>query len=313
MSRYILRRLFLMIPVIIGVTFIVFTLNELSPGDPARAIVGSEASEEDVEAMREKLGLNDPFFVRYVNYLRNFFFRGDLGTSFSTHQPVLKEIMARFPTTMLLTLLSMLIMLMLGIPAGILSATRQYSAFDNLATFLGLIGVSMPNFWQGLMNILIFSIALKWFPPSGFYGPKYWVLPAFTIGTSSAALVMRMTRSSMLDVIRQDYITAAKAKGLATGKIVMDHAFKNALIPILTVVGMHFGTSLGGAVVSESVFAIPGVGKYMLDAIKSRDYPVVQGGVLVLAIMFSVVMLITDISYAFVDPRIASSYGRTRK
>ena len=289
MVKYILKRILLVIPVIIGVTFIVFTLNELSPGDPARVIAGSEASEEDVAALREELGLNKPFLVRFVDYLYNFFFHGDLGTS-------------------LLTALSMAIMIIIGLPCGIISATRQYSTFDNVCTFVGLIGVSMPNFWQGLMNILIFSIILGWFPPTGFYGPEYWVLPAVTIGTSAAAQVMRMTRSSMLDVVRQDYIVAAKAKGLPTNKIVLKHSLKNALIPILTVIGMHFGTSLGGAVVSESVFAIPGLGKYMLDAIKSTDYPVVQGGVLVLAILFSLVMLAVDIAYAFIDPRIASQY-----
>ena len=189
MIRYIIKRILLVIPVIIGVTFIVFTLNELSPGDPARVIVGSEASEEDVAAMREELGLNRPYMVRFVIYLKDFFLHGDLGSSYMTKQPVLKEILARFPTTLLLTLLSMAIMLVIGIPCGIISATRQYSAFDNICTFVGLVGVSMPNFWQGLMNILIFSIALRWFPPSGFYGPKYWVLPAVTIGTSAAAKI----------------------------------------------------------------------------------------------------------------------------
>lgn len=308
MIKYILKRILLVIPVIIGVTFIVFTLNELSPGDPARVIAGSEASEEDVAALREELGLNKPFLVRFVDYLYNFFFHGDLGTSYRTRQPVFEEIMARFPTTVLLTALSMAIMIIIGLPCGIISATRQYSTFDNVCTFVGLIGVSMPNFWQGLMNIFIFSIILEWFPPTGFYGPEYWVLPAFTIGTSAAAQVMRMTRSSMLDVVRQDYIVAAKAKGLPNNKVVLKHSLKNALIPILTVIGMHFGTSLGGAVVSESVFAIPGLGKYMLDAIKSTDYPVVQGGVLVLAILFSLVMLAVDIAYAFIDPRIASQY-----
>lgn len=308
MIKYILKRILLVIPVIIGVTFIVFTLNELSPGDPARVIAGAEASEEAVAALREELGLNRPFLLRFVDYLYNFFFHGNLGDSYMTRQPVFGEIMERFPTTLLLTVLSMAVMLVIGLPCGIISATKQYSVFDNVCTFAGLVGVSMPNFWQGLMNILIFAIILPWFPPSGFYGPEYWVLPAATIGTSAAAQVMRMTRSSMLDVIRQDYIVAAKAKGLGPGKVVMKHAFKNALIPILTVIGMHFGTSLGGAVVSESVFAIPGLGKYMLDAIKARDYPVVQGGVLVLAILFSLVMLAVDIAYAFIDPRIASQY-----
>ena len=303
----------MLIPIIIGVTFIVFTLNELSPGDPARVVAGTEASEEYVEELRESMGLNRPFFVRFVDYLIGVFTRGDLGTSYLTKQPVFGEVMDRFPTTLLLTLASMIVTLGVGLPLGIISATRQYSWIDNICTTIGLIGVSMPNFWHGLMNILIFSVWLGWFPPSGFYGWEYWILPAYTIGASSAAQIMRMTRSSMLDVIRQDYITAARAKGLSERRIITKHAMKNALIPILTVIGMDFGTSLGGAVITESVFSIPGLGKYMLDAIKSRDYPVVQGGVLILAIMFSLVTLAVDIAYAFIDPRLKSQYKSTSK
>jgi len=315
-TRYIFKRILLLIPVIIGVVFIVFVLNELSAGDPARVIAGAEASEEQIETLRESMGLNDPFIVRFVNYTIGVFTRGNLGNSYMTKQPVFGEIMERFPTTLLLTCLSMIITLGVGIPFGIISATRQYSWVDNVCTTIGLIGVSMPCFWQGLMNILIFAVWLKWLPPSGFYGPEYWILPAITVGATSAAQIMRMTRSSMLDVIKQDYITSARAKGLSESKVVMKHALKNALIPILTVIGMHFGTSLGGAVVTESVFSIPGLGKYMLDAIKSCDYPVVQGGVLVLAIMFSIVTLLVDIAYAFVDPRLSSQYkskNRVRK
>lgn len=313
MAKYILRRIAMLIPIIIGVVFIVFVLNELSPGDPARVVAGNEATEEYVEELRESMGLNRPFFVRFFDYLLGVFTRGDLGNSYLTKQPVFNEVIERFPTTLLLTLVSMVFTLGLGIPTGIISATRQYSWIDNLCTSIGLIGVSMPNFWQGLMNILIFAVWLKWFPPSGFYGWEYWVLPAFTIGTSSAAQIMRMTRSSMLDVVRQDYICAARAKGLSESKVINKHAMKNALIPILTVIGMDFGTSLGGAVITESVFSIPGLGKYMLDAIKSRDYPVVQGGVLILAIMFSLVTLAVDIAYAFVDPRLKSQYKSSSK
>ena len=313
MAKYIFKRIVMLIPIIIGVVFIVFVLNELSPGDPARVVAGNEATEEYVAELRESMGLNRPFFVRFFDYLIGVFTRGDLGTSYLTKQPVFNEVMERFPTTLLLTLVSMVFTLGLGIPTGIISATRQYSWIDNLCTSIGLIGVSMPNFWQGLMNILIFAVWLEWFPPSGFYGWEYWVLPAFTIGTSSAAQIMRMTRSSMLDVVRQDYICAARAKGLSESKVINKHAMKNALIPILTVIGMDFGTSLGGAVITESVFSIPGLGKYMLDAIKSRDYPVVQGGVLILAIMFSLVTLAVDIAYAFVDPRLKSQYKSTAK
>jgi len=298
----------MLIPVIIGVVLIVFVLNELSSGDPARIVAGAEASAESVEEMRETLGLNRPFLVRFGDYILGVFSRGDLGNSFLTKQPVLGEVLTRFPTTLLLTLASMVFTISIGIPFGIISATRQYSWLDNLCTTIGLIGVSMPVFWEGLMSILIFSIWLNWLPPSGFYGWKYWILPAITIGTGLAAQVMRMTRSGMLDVIRQEYIQSARAKGLGEGTVIRKHALKNALIPIITVIGMEFGTSLGGAVITETVFSIPGLGKYMVDALRARDYPVVQGGVLVLAVMFSIVTLFVDVLYTFVDPRLKSQY-----
>lgn len=198
----------------------------------------------------------------------------------------------------------------LGIPTGIISATRQYSLIDNISMVTALLGVSMPNFWQGLMNIIVFSIWLKWLPASGFYGWQYWILPALTIGTSSAALLTRMTRSSMLEVIRQDYIRTARAKGQKESKIIIHHALKNALIPIVTVVGIQFGGLLGGAVLTETVFAIPGVGKFMVDAIKARDYPIVQGGVLVMAVISSIVNLLVDVLYSFIDPRLKSIYKK---
>jgi len=313
MYNYVLKRLLMLIPVLLGVILIVFMLNEISTGDPARQMAGELASEQDVAKLREELGLNKPIVTRFFNYVTDLVLRGDFGTSFSTKRPVLQEVLERFPTTLKLSLVSMVFMLGIGIPAGILSATRQYSWIDNLCTTLGLIGVSMPTFWQGLMNILVFSIVLKWFPASGFYGWKYWILPAVTIGSANAAQIMRMTRSSMLDVIRQDYIRAARAKGLSEGVIIMKHALKNALIPILTVIGMTFGILLGGTVITETVFAVPGLGKYMVDAIKARNYPVIQGGVLMIAVVFSFVTLIVDILYAFVDPRLKSMYKTIKK
>jgi peptide/nickel transport system permease protein len=200
----------------------------------------------------------------------------------------------------------------IGIPAGIISATRQYSILDNLAMILALIGVSMPNFWQGLMLIIVFSIHLAWLPASGFYGPIYWILPVITIGTGTAATITRMTRSSMLEVIRQDYITTARSKGNKESTVIMKHALKNALIPIITVIGLQLGRGLGGAILTESIFSIPGIGKLMVDSIKARNYPVVQGGVLFIAIAFSFINLFVDILYAYADPRIKSQYSRKR-
>lgn len=313
MHKYIFKRLLMMIPVLFGVLLIVFILNHITPGDPARQLVGDSASLADVEAMREELGLNKPLYKQFGSYVWSLVIRGDLGTSYQSKQPVAKEIMQRFPTTILLAVVSVILSVGIGIPTGILSAIRQYSWIDKLSRALALLGVSMPNFWQGLMNILLFSVYLGWLPASGFYGWQYWILPAVTIGTSSAATITRMTRSSMLEVIRQDYIRTARAKGQSERVITIHHALKNALIPIITIIGIQFGGLLGGAVLTETVFAIPGLGKFMVDAIKARNYPVVQGGVLILAFVFSFVNLIIDILYAFVDPRIKSQYKTYKK
>ena len=304
----------MMIPVLLGVLVIVFFINQFMPGDPAIMLAGGEeATPEEIERVREDLGLNDPISVQFFNYVKGLILEGDLGTSYATKQPVFDEVMDRLPTTVTLAIVSILLAVIIGIPTGIFSAIRQYSWIDYTSMGLALVGVSMPNFWQGLMNILIFAIYLRWLPASGFYGWEYWILPALTIGTSSAAIITRMTRSSMLEVIRQDYIRTARAKGLSEKVVIIKHALKNALIPIITVIGIQFGGLLGGAVVTETVFAIPGLGKYMVDSIKSRNYPVVQGGVLMLALIFSVVNLVVDILYAYADPRIKSLYQSKSK
>ncbi len=313
MLKYIGKRLLMMIPVLLGVIFIVFSLIEITPGDPVRLMLGDSAREEDVIAMREELGLDDPFLVKFGRYVTGLVTRGDFGTSYESGRPVMTEIMERFPMTLKLAVLSAAVAVIFGVVCGIISATRQYSIFDNVATAVSLIGVSMPNFWQGLMAVLIFSVWLKWLPASGSYGPEYWVLPALTLGTSCAASVMRTTRSSMLEVVRQDYIRTARAKGQSEKIVVLRHALKNALIPVITVIGIQFGSLLGGSVLVESVFAMPGLGKYMIDAIKMRDFPVVQGSVLFLAIAFSFVNLAVDIIYSFIDPRIKSQYKSIKK
>jgi len=313
MHKYILNRILMMLPVLLGVSLVVFSMMYFTPGDPARLILGETASETEVRELREEMGLNDPFLLQYGRYLKKAVFEGDLGTSYVTGRPVVTEIVARFPTTMLLAVLSVCISVLIGIPTGIISATRQYSIFDNLAMILALVGVSMPNFWQGLVLIIVFSLHLGWLPASGFYGPAYWILPALTIGTSTAATITRMTRSSMLEVIRQDYIRTARAKGQTELVVILKHALKNALIPIITVIGLQLGRGLGGAILTESIFSIPGLGKLMVDSIKARNYPVVQGGVLFIAVMFSFINLLVDVLYAYADPRIKSQYKRGRK
>ena len=308
MYKYIAKRLVMLIPVMLGVSFIVFTLMYLTPGDPAKIMLGESAPKEEVAKLREELGLDDPFLVRYVRYVKDAVVHQDIGRSYTTKRPVTDEIMSRFPSTLKLAGLGVLLAIAIGIPTGIISATKQYSIFDQVSMVAALIGVSMPNFWQGLMLILLFSVKLGWLPASGFTSLKHMVLPAITIGTSSAATITRMTRSSMLEVVRQDYIRTARAKGQVESVVINSHALKNALIPILTVIGLQFGGLLGGAVLTESIFSIPGVGRLMVDSIKSRDFPIVQGGVLFIAITFSVINLLVDILYAFVDPRIKSQY-----
>ena len=313
MYKYVLHRLLMMIPVLLGVTFIVFTLMYFTPGDPVKMILGETAKPEDVAKLTEQLGLNDPFLVRFFNYIGGIVTRFDFGTSYVTGQPVIKEILTRFPNTALLAVLGVSISVVIGVICGVVAATRQYSIFDNLATALSLIGVSMPSFWLGLMLIVLFAIYFGLLPASGSYGPQYWILPAVTIGTNGAASIMRMTRSSMLEVVRMDYIRTARAKGQSERIVIMYHALKNALIPVVTVIGIQFGNLLGGSVLTETVFAIPGVGKYGIDAIRQRDFPVVQGSVVFLAICFSIVNLLVDILYAYIDPRIASQYRNLKK
>jgi peptide/nickel transport system permease protein len=301
-----------MIPVLLGVTLIVFSMLYFSPGDAADIILGSLATPQDKQQFRMQHGLDQPYLVQYSKYMEGILFRADLGTSYVTKQPVLTSILDRFPTTIQLAAMSILVASIIGISVGILSATRQYSFLDTLITSLSMIGVSMPSFWQGMMLIIIFAVTVRLLPPSGFSTPLHWILPAVTLGTNSSANIMRMTRSSMLEIIRQDYIRTARAKGLSESVVIWRHALKNALIPIITVVGLSFGRLLGGAVLVESIFSISWLGKLMVDSIKVKDFPVVQGGVLFIAFVMSFVNLFVDVLYSYVDPRIRSMYVRRK-
>ncbi|MPM16942.1 Glutathione transport system permease protein GsiC [bioreactor metagenome] len=312
MFKFIVKRILVMIPVLIGVTFIIFSMMYITDGDPARMMLGDLATEEEVEALREDMGLNDPFFTRYFNYLGDLL-HGDLGISYATKQPVLDTIMNRMPATVKLAFFSCLFAIMVGVPIGIISAVKQYSFVDNCARVVSLLGISLPNFWLALLLMLFFSVKLGWLPATGLYGPLYYIMPVVSISAVSVATFARNTRSCMLEVIRQDYIRTARAKGQNEWVVVFKHALRNALIPIITVIGVQFATALGGAVVNEQVFAIPGLGKLMVDSIKSRDFPVVQGGVLIIALMFSVLNLLIDLLYAFIDPRIKSQYINSSK
>lgn len=314
MWKYIVKRLLLMIPILLGVTFIVFFIMNLTPGDPAAIILGDQASAEALAAKRIELGLDKPLIVRYFTYIWDML-HGDLGLSYKNQLSVWDQVIDKFPNTAILAIAGILVALVIGIPVGIISAKKQYSALDNTSMVLSLVGVSMPNFWLGLLLSLLFALKLGWLPSqgmgTGFVGLlRSLVLPALTLGTGSAATVVRMTRSSMLEVIRQDYISTARAKGISEKQVTKRHMLKNAMIPIVTAVGLQFGQLLGGAMLTETVFSWPGLGRLMVDSINSKDIPMVMGATIFLAIMFSIVNLIVDLVYAFIDPRIRSQYSK---
>lgn len=303
MMMFILRRLMQTIPVVIGVTFVVFFIMQLVPGDPAVLLAGEGASKETIESIREQLGLNRPLLVQYFDYLISVF-RGDFGVSLKNSQPVLDEILVRLPITIELAIFSIIITIVLGMTAGIISAIKPYSITDTTVMIVALFGISLPSFWFGLMMMYFFSVKLQILPVAGWDSLLHVILPALTLGAGGAAIVARMTRSSMLEVIRQDYVRTARAKGLREQVIIYKHALRNALIPVITVVGLQFGALLGGTVLVESIFAINGLGRMIVDSIRMRDLPMVQGGVLVASLVFVIVNLAVDVLYRFFNKRI---------
>lgn len=313
MVRYIVKRLLWMIPVLLGVVFIVFTINHFTPGDPVQALLGSNYTQEQYDAKEAELGLDQPFFVQFFRYVKGIVTRFDLGTSYQSKRAVRDELLSRFPTTLKLGLIGVLITAVLGIPIGVVSATHQYSPLDYAVTVLSLFFASMPNFWMALMMMILFSLKLKWFPASGLADWKGWVLPALALGLSPIASVTRQTRSSMLEVIRQDYIRTARAKGLSDRAVLYRHALTNSLIPVVTVIGMQISLIVAGSVIIENIFTIPGIGSLLMSAINSRDYPVVQGTVLLLSLCISVMNLVVDLVYGFIDPRIMAMYSGGKK
>ena len=307
MLKYILKRLLMAIPVLLGVTFIVFTIMSFTPGDPVQTMLGDNYTQEAYDEITEELGLNDPFLVRYVNYVVDLV-QGDMGVSYSTKRAVSDEIFSRFPATVRLAGAAIFLAVVFGIPLGVISATKQYSFFDSGSMFVALVGVSMPNFWLGIMLILLFAANLGWLPASGDKGFLALILPAVTLSANSLATITRMTRSSMLETIRMDYLRTARAKGLRESRVIIHHALRNAMIPVITSVGLQFGFALSGAVLVETVFSWPGIGRLLVDTIKLKDTPVVLGVVVVMAASFTVINLVIDILYACFDPRIRTQY-----
>ena len=312
MYRYVIKRLLLLIPVIIGVSLFIFVSMELADGDVTDSLGGEEMSEEQLHALRERLGLNDPLLVRYGKYMWGLL-HGDLGKSAITNIPVMDTYRQKLPATMKLATATTIVAVAMSIPLGIFAAKRHGSLADNMAMIGGLLGLSIPNFWLGLMLIIVFSLYLGWLPSQGDQGILSLILPAITVGTGHMATITRTTRSSMLDVIRSDYLRTARAKGVPEKQVINKHALRNALIPIITVVGAQYAGALGGATLTENVFSWPGLGRLLIDSLNSRDTQVVTGVVIMKTILISVILLLVDLLYAFVDPRIKSQYARGGK
>jgi peptide/nickel transport system permease protein len=300
---YLVRRLLIAIPTILGVLVIVFAMVRLAPGDPALYLAGEFASPQQVQQIRERFGLDRPQHEQFIIFLGNVV-QGDLGRSTRTNRPVVQDLRERFPNTLELAFAAIVVALVVGIPAGVISAVRPNTWLDYVVTLGSLIGVSMPVFWFGLLAILYFSVQLGWFPVAGRGTFAHLVLPAVTLGVSSMAIITRMTRSAMLEVMSQDFIRTARSKGLKQSLVINKHALRNALIPVVTIGGLEFGTLMAGAVLTETVFSWPGIGRLLVDSILARDYPVVQGAVLLIAISFILINLLVDLVYGLIDPRI---------
>lgn len=307
MGKYIVRRLILTIPVLLGVVTIIYAIIALTPGDPARMILGIQATQEKVDALNQELGTDQPFAVRYINYMKGLL-RLDFGLSYRTRKPVADEIFDRFPSTFRMAALSMVLSGTIGISLGVLSAIRQYTFLDTFTTVSALALSAIPGFWLGMMLMLVFSIRMGWLPTSGISSWKSFILPIVTLAAGGSAELLRLTRSTMLETVRQDYIRTARAKGASERVVVWNHAFRNALLPVITAMGTSFGTLLGGTVIVEVLFGIPGLGNYMVSAITQKDAPAVLASALLLASLFCLIVLAVDLLYACIDPRVKAKY-----
>jgi ABC-type dipeptide/oligopeptide/nickel transport system permease component len=303
-TRFLLGRLALLLPTLLGVLAVTFLMLYVAPGDPVQAMVGERADAETIARLRADLHLDDPLPLQFVRYVGGVV-QGDLGTSYITRRPILTDLLQRFPATLELAGAAMLFAAVTGIAIGIYGAWRPGGWIDRFTTFAAYLGVSFPVYWVGLLLIMVFAVTLRWLPPSGARGPQYIILPALTLGMRSVAFLSRMTRAAMQEILRSDFVRTARAKGLGEGRVVLRHAFRNALLPVLTVLGLDFGSYLTGSILTETIFSWPGVGRYVLTAIDKRDLPGVQGSILFLSLVFVLVNLVTDVLYARVDPRVA--------
>ena len=308
MWKFIVKRVLLMIPIILGVTLVVFTIMYFTPGSPGELMAGTNPDPEVIEQINHDLGFDQPFHIRYFNFLKGIVTKLDFGTSYISQRPVLGEIMSRFPRTLTLAFFSMITTAIVGIAIGILSAVKQYSFIDYASTVVSMFFSSMPSFWIGMMLLLWIAMNFTWFPINGVSTWKGYILPCAALTFCNAAPLMRLTRSAMLETIRSDYISTARAKGALEKRVIWKHALKNALLPVVTNIGNNFRALLGGSVITETVFVIPGLGSYVISAIRSKDVPVVMGCTLFMSATFLIVILLTDILYAYIDPRVKAKY-----
>lgn len=303
MLKYFLKRILYSIPLIIGVTLVIFAITRILPGDPARVIAGPLAPAEEVARITRRFGLDQPLYTQYYIYIRDLF-AGDMGSSLRTGNPVSFEIFVRLPNTMMLIVASLFFATLFGVPLGVLAASKRNSLFDFIGTIVAMVGISMPVFWSGLLLILLFAVILQWLPAGGFGSFRHFIMPVFTLSFFNLANIMRVTRSSMLEILQQDYIRTAHSKGLVDRKVIYKHGLRNALIPIVTLLGLQFGALLGGTILTETVFAWPGMGRLLIDSIFARDYTVLQGTVFIFSIIIVITNLLVDFSYGFIDPKV---------
>lgn len=313
MTRYIIRRIIMIIPVVLLVAVVIFTIMYFTPGDPATIILGSGASAEELNALRESMGLNQPYIVQLGSYMYDVFIRFDLGNSYTNGIPIAQELVSRFSVTLVLALSAILIEIVVGIPLGMVAARHRGGWLDQLCMLVALVGISVPAFWLGFQLLIVFSLNLGWLPSFGVTRWQGWILPIFVNSLRGVATMARQARSSTLEVIRSDYVTTARAKGLPEGKIMSNYVLPNALIPLIQTVGSSFGQALGGTVIIENVFSIPGIGQYIVSGIATRDYAVIRSTVIVLSIAFSLIMLLVDVGFGFVDPRIKAQYAGKKR
>lgn len=313
MLRYILKRILYLVPIMLGVIVLVFMMKVVMPGDPVMELLPSSATDEQREELREELGLNDPIPKQFIDYVWGIISRGDLGTSYKSKQPVMTELLQRFPKTLLISVVAMLASLIIAVPLGMLAAVKQYTWVDNLIVFFTIVGASLPSFWLALMMMMLFSVQLGWLPAVFNGTVASYIMPIVAVAFGSVSAAVRGNRATMLETIRQDYIRTARAKGQKESVVIAHHAFRNVLVPFVSSVGSGLGTLLGGSLIIETVFAVPGIGKYITDAVTQRNYPAVQGGIVFLAFVYAIINILVDICYTVVDPRLKTTFITTKK